>query len=122
MNECYYDKRMDFFYNRSNTDTADEWTGTKLLIVLCFGTFFCLFIFFSNSLVIAAVIKNRKFHFPFYYLLANLAAADFFCLEHPSPHTHTIHSLTTFLSWLQGHLLGEAVPHNIFFKSRTVPV
>uniref|UniRef100_G1TZT3 Lysophosphatidic acid receptor 3 n=2 Tax=Oryctolagus cuniculus TaxID=9986 RepID=G1TZT3_RABIT len=78
MNECHYDKRMDFFYNRSNTDTADEWTGTKLLIVLCVGTFFCLFIFFSNSLVIAAVIKNRKFHFPFYYLLANLAAADFF--------------------------------------------
>ncbi|OBS72012.1 hypothetical protein A6R68_13411, partial [Neotoma lepida] len=78
MNECHYDKRMDFFYNRSNADTADEWTGTKLLIVLCVGTFFCLFIFFSNSLVIAAVITNRKFHFPFYYLLANLAAADFF--------------------------------------------
>ncbi|ELK06299.1 Lysophosphatidic acid receptor 3 [Pteropus alecto] len=78
MNECHYDKHMDFFYNRSNTDTADDWTGTKLVIVLCVGTFFCLFIFFSNSLVIAAVIKNRKFHFPFYYLLANLAAADFF--------------------------------------------
>lgn len=78
MNECHYDKQMDFFYNRSNTDTADDWTGTKLVIVLCVGTFFCLFIFFSNSLVIAAVIKNRKFHFPFYYLLANLAAADFF--------------------------------------------
>ncbi|KAK2496285.1 hypothetical protein MC885_004492, partial [Smutsia gigantea] len=78
MNECHYDKQMDFFYNRSNTDTADEWTGVKLVIVFCVGTFFCLFIFFSNSLVIAAVIKNRKFHFPFYYLLANLAAADFF--------------------------------------------
>ncbi|XP_054191686.1 lysophosphatidic acid receptor 3 isoform X3 [Homo sapiens] len=78
MNECHYDKHMDFFYNRSNTDTVDDWTGTKLVIVLCVGTFFCLFIFFSNSLVIAAVIKNRKFHFPFYYLLANLAAADFF--------------------------------------------
>ncbi|KAK7814371.1 hypothetical protein U0070_027029 [Myodes glareolus] len=78
MNECHYDKRMEFFYNRSNTDTVDEWTGTRLLIVLCVGTFFCLFIFFSNSLVIAAVITNRKFHFPFYYLLANLAAADFF--------------------------------------------
>lgn len=78
MNECHYDKRMEFFYNRSNADTVDEWTGTKLLIVLCVGTFFCLFIFFSNSLVIAAVITNRKFHFPFYYLLANLAAADFF--------------------------------------------
>lgn len=78
MNECHYDKRMDFFYNRSKTHTADEWSGTTLVIVLCFGTFFCLFIFISNSLVIAAVVKNKKFHFPFYYLLANLAAADFF--------------------------------------------
>uniref|UniRef100_A0A2K6KK51 Lysophosphatidic acid receptor 3 n=1 Tax=Rhinopithecus bieti TaxID=61621 RepID=A0A2K6KK51_RHIBE len=65
MNECHYDKLMDFFYNRSNTDTVDDWTGTKLVIVLCVGSFF-------------SVIKNRKFHFPFYYLLANLAAADFF--------------------------------------------
>ncbi|NXC71627.1 LPAR3 protein, partial [Anhinga anhinga] len=78
MNECYYDKRMDFFYNKTNTDTVDEWTGPKLIVVLCFGTFFCLFIFISNSLVIAAVVKNKRFHFPFYYLLANLAAADFF--------------------------------------------
>ncbi|KAL8177349.1 UNVERIFIED_CONTAM: Lysophosphatidic acid receptor 3 [Gekko kuhli] len=78
MNECHYDKRMDFFYNRSKTQTADEWSGPTLVIVLCFGTFFCLFIFISNSLVIAAVVKNKKFHFPFYYLLANLAAADFF--------------------------------------------
>lgn len=78
MNECYYDKRMDFFYNRTKTDTADEWTGAQLIGVLCFGTFFCLFIFISNSLVIAAVVKNKRFHFPFYYLLANLAAADFF--------------------------------------------
>uniref|UniRef100_A0A8V0ZG47 Lysophosphatidic acid receptor 3 n=1 Tax=Gallus gallus TaxID=9031 RepID=A0A8V0ZG47_CHICK len=78
MNECYYDKHMDFFYNKTNTHTADEWTGPPLIGVLCFGTFFCLFIFISNSLVIAAVVKNKRFHFPFYYLLANLAAADFF--------------------------------------------
>ncbi|XP_010134655.1 PREDICTED: lysophosphatidic acid receptor 3 [Buceros rhinoceros silvestris] len=78
MNECYYDKRMDFFYNKTNTHTVDEWTGPTLIVVLCFGTFFCLFIFISNSLVIAAVVKNKRFHFPFYYLLANLAAADFF--------------------------------------------
>lgn len=78
MNECYYDRRMDFFYNRTKTDTADEWSGPQLIGVLCFGTFFCLFIFISNSLVIAAVVKNKRFHFPFYYLLANLAAADFF--------------------------------------------
>nr|XP_033771124.1 lysophosphatidic acid receptor 3 [Geotrypetes seraphini] len=78
MNVCHYDKRMDFFYNQSNTQTEDDWTGAKLIIVLCFGTFFCLFIFISNALVITAVVRNKRFHFPFYYLLANLAAADFF--------------------------------------------
>ncbi|XP_029474513.1 lysophosphatidic acid receptor 3 [Rhinatrema bivittatum] len=78
MNVCHYDKRMDFFYNQSNTQTEDDWSGAKLIVVLCFGAFFCLFIFISNALVIAAVVRNKRFHFPFYYLLANLAAADFF--------------------------------------------
>ncbi|XP_078515397.1 lysophosphatidic acid receptor 3 [Lissotriton helveticus] len=78
MNECHYDKRMDFFYNQSRSQTEEDWSGAKLVIVLCFGAFFCLFIFISNALVIAAVVTNKRFHFPFYYLLANLAAADFF--------------------------------------------
>ncbi|KAM8930544.1 lysophosphatidic acid receptor 3 [Pelodytes ibericus] len=78
MNHCHYDKLMDFFYNQSNSRTEDEWTGTRFIVVLCFGSCCCLFIFVSNLLVIAAVIKNKRFHFPFYYLLANLAAADFF--------------------------------------------
>ncbi|KAG8437217.1 hypothetical protein GDO86_008061 [Hymenochirus boettgeri] len=78
MNTCHYDKRMDFFYNQTNTHTEEEWSGTKLIIVLCFGACCCFFIFISNLMVIAAVIINKRFHFPFYYLLANLAAADFF--------------------------------------------
>ncbi|XP_053325448.1 lysophosphatidic acid receptor 3 [Spea bombifrons] len=78
MNHCHYDKLMDFFYNQSNSQTEDDWSGTKLIVVLSFGACCCLFIFVSNLLVIAAVIKNKRFHFPFYYLLANLAAADFF--------------------------------------------
>ncbi|KAM4641574.1 lysophosphatidic acid receptor 3 [Discoglossus pictus] len=78
MNICHYDKRMDFFYNQSNSQTEDEWTGSKLIMLLCFGAFCCLFIFISNLLVIAAVVINKRFHYPFYYLLANLAAADFF--------------------------------------------
>ncbi|XP_031756705.1 lysophosphatidic acid receptor 3 isoform X1 [Xenopus tropicalis] len=78
MNVCHYDKRMDFFYNRSNSQTEDDWSGTKLIIVLCFGACCCFFIFVSNLLVIAAVVINKRFHYPFYYLLANLAAADFF--------------------------------------------
>ncbi|XP_028667368.1 lysophosphatidic acid receptor 3 [Erpetoichthys calabaricus] len=83
MNRCYFEKTMDFFYNNSHNQNqectaAPDWSGTPLIIVLCFGSFFCLFIFLSNVMVIAAVIINKRFHFPFYYLLANLAAADFF--------------------------------------------
>uniref|UniRef100_A0A8C5QV26 Lysophosphatidic acid receptor 3 n=1 Tax=Leptobrachium leishanense TaxID=445787 RepID=A0A8C5QV26_9ANUR len=78
MNHCYYDKSMDFFYNQSQSQVEHDWSGTKLLLMLSFGACCCLFIFVSNLLVVAAVIKNRRFHFPFYYLLANLAAADFF--------------------------------------------
>lgn len=69
---------MGFFYNNSNSQTEGDWSGTTLIFVLCFGSFFCLFIFLSNALVITAVIRNKRFHFPFYYLLANLAASDFF--------------------------------------------
>ncbi|KAM9324676.1 lysophosphatidic acid receptor 3 [Gastrophryne carolinensis] len=78
MNVCHYDKLMDFFYNQSQSQTEDDWTGTKLIMLFCFGACCCLFIFISNLLVIAAVVINKRFHFPFYYLLANLAAADLF--------------------------------------------
>lgn len=78
MNACHYDKRMDFFYNQSKSQTEDDWTGTKLIMLFCFGAFCSLFIFLSNLLVIAAVVINKRFHYPFYYLLANLAAADLF--------------------------------------------
>ncbi|MBN3313253.1 LPAR3 protein, partial [Atractosteus spatula] len=75
-NHCYYGKPMGFFYNNSN-HTKEDWDSNQLIVVQCFGSFFCLFIFVSNAMVIAAVITNKKFHYPFYYLLANLAASDF---------------------------------------------
>ncbi|KAM4722975.1 lysophosphatidic acid receptor 3 [Rhinophrynus dorsalis] len=78
MNVCHYDKSMAFFYNQSNSKTEDDWSGTTLILVFCFGACCCFFIFVSNLLVIAAVVINKRFHYPFYYLLANLAAADFF--------------------------------------------
>lgn len=78
MNVCHYEKKMEFFYNHSNSKTEDDWSGARLIIILVFGSIFCFFIFLSNAMVIAAVITNKRFHFPFYYLLANLAASDFF--------------------------------------------
>ncbi|KAK7126985.1 hypothetical protein R3I94_018232 [Phoxinus phoxinus] len=75
-NICNYDKPMGFFYNNSNI-TSDEWDRTQLILVQCAGSICCCFILVANAMIIAAVVTNRRFHYPFYYLLANLAASDF---------------------------------------------
>ncbi|XP_036443325.1 lysophosphatidic acid receptor 3 [Colossoma macropomum] len=76
LSECHYNKSMGFFYNNSN-QTNDGWESKQLIAVQSVGSIFCCFILVSNAMVIAAVITNRRFHYPFYYLLANLAASDF---------------------------------------------
>lgn len=73
---CHYDERMGFFYNNSNI-TSTEWDQTQLILVQCVGSICCGFILVANALVITAVVTNRRFHYPFYYLLSNLAASDF---------------------------------------------
>ncbi|XP_057182378.1 lysophosphatidic acid receptor 3 [Triplophysa rosa] len=75
-NRCHYDQPMGFFYNNSNITTT-EWDRTQLILVQCAGSICCGFILVANALVITAVITNRRFHYPFYYLLSNLAASDF---------------------------------------------
>uniref|UniRef100_A0A3Q2Z4P3 Lysophosphatidic acid receptor 3 n=1 Tax=Hippocampus comes TaxID=109280 RepID=A0A3Q2Z4P3_HIPCM len=72
---CHYDEPMSFFYNNSGAD--DKWDKTQLILVQVVGSLFCCFILLSNAMVIAAVITNKRFHYPFYYLLSNLAASDF---------------------------------------------
>ncbi|XP_074491314.1 lysophosphatidic acid receptor 3 [Sebastes fasciatus] len=74
-NSCHYNESMEFFYH--NIGAADKWDTTQLILVQVVGSLFCCFILVSNSMVIAAVITNKRFHYPFYYLLANLAASDF---------------------------------------------
>uniref|UniRef100_A0A4W4EB37 G-protein coupled receptors family 1 profile domain-containing protein n=1 Tax=Electrophorus electricus TaxID=8005 RepID=A0A4W4EB37_ELEEL len=63
----------DTIYNQS----SEGWEATQLILVQCVGSIFCSFILVANAMVIAAVVTNRRFHYPFYYLLANLAASDF---------------------------------------------
>lgn len=75
-NQCYYDKKMHFFYSNGN-QTKDDLVSRQLIMVQVVGSLFCCFILASNAMVIAAVVTNRRFHYPFYYLLANLAASDF---------------------------------------------
>ncbi|TKS74716.1 Lysophosphatidic acid receptor 3 [Collichthys lucidus] len=72
---CHWSESMVFFYNNSGAD--DKWDKTQLILVQVVGSLFCCFILVSNAMVIAAVITNKRFHYPFYYLLANLAASDF---------------------------------------------
>ncbi|KPP70933.1 lysophosphatidic acid receptor 3-like [Scleropages formosus] len=73
---CHYDKLMDFFYDNRNK-TGSDWDSTQLIVVQIFGLLLCTFILVSNGMIVAAVIMNKRFHFPFYYLLANLATSDF---------------------------------------------
>ncbi|XP_063770281.1 lysophosphatidic acid receptor 1 [Pseudophryne corroboree] len=75
--QCYYNETITFFYNRSGKPLATEWhTVNKLVMGL--GITVCIFIMLANLLVMVAIYVNRRFHFPIYYLMANLAAADFF--------------------------------------------
>lgn len=74
---CYFNRTVDFFYEKSGKNISDHWRGRDYVIV-SLGMSVCFIVIFSNVLVMAAIIKNRRFHFPIYYLLGNLALADLF--------------------------------------------
>ncbi|XP_072430941.1 lysophosphatidic acid receptor 3-like [Chiloscyllium punctatum] len=74
---CHYNKTMNFFYNLTTSSEVQEWS-VRYYLGLGFGIVCCLFIFLCNTMIVIAVIRNRRFHFPFFYLLANLASADIF--------------------------------------------
>ncbi|MBZ3871173.1 Lysophosphatidic acid receptor 1 [Sciurus carolinensis] len=75
--QCFYNESIAFFYNRSGKYLATEW-NTVSKLVMGLGITVCIFIMLANLLVMVAIYVNRRFHFPIYYLMANLAAADFF--------------------------------------------
>ncbi|MCI4388408.1 hypothetical protein PGIGA_G00085530 [Pangasianodon gigas] len=75
--QCYYNESIAFFYNESGKYLATEW-NTVSRLVMGLGLTVCIFIMLANLLVMVAIYINRRFHFPIYYLMANLAAADFF--------------------------------------------
>ncbi|XP_023677694.1 lysophosphatidic acid receptor 2-like [Paramormyrops kingsleyae] len=74
---CYCNRSLEFFYNHSDKHISNSWTSQNLLVVIL-GIIVCAFILFANSLVMVAIIINRGFHYPIYYLLGNLAASDLF--------------------------------------------
>ncbi|OCT90359.1 lysophosphatidic acid receptor 2 [Xenopus laevis] len=102
MSQCFYNESIKFFYNNSGKELYDTWR-TKDKLVVGLGLTVCVFVMLFNLLVIAAIIINRRFHYPIYYLLGNLAAADLFAgvaytylMFHTGPNT----SKLTIKTWL----------------------
>ncbi|KAG9337828.1 hypothetical protein JZ751_027479 [Albula glossodonta] len=75
--ECYYNHSVEFFYNASGKMISHVWR-TQDCVVVGLGLTVCVIIILTNILVIASIAINRCFHYPIYYLLGNLAAADLF--------------------------------------------
>lgn len=53
------------------------WT-TRDIVVLGLGLTLSVIVSLANVMVMVAVFMNHRFHFPIYYLLGNMAAADLF--------------------------------------------
>lgn len=88
-----YDKPVSFFYNYTGKNITSKWTPRDQ-VVLGLGTTVCVIVLLANLLVIFAIIINRRFHYPIYYLIGNMAAADLFAgasyvnlLFHTGPYT-----------------------------------
>ncbi|XP_035261518.1 lysophosphatidic acid receptor 2b [Anguilla anguilla] len=74
---CHYNETVEFFYNHSGKLISPTWRKRDFLVV-GLGLTVCIIVILANILVMTAIIINRRFHFPIYYLLGNLAAADLF--------------------------------------------
>lgn len=74
---CYLNRSVKFFYTQSGKNISDHWRKRDYIVVTL-GLTVCFIVIFSNLLVILAILKNRRFHFPIYYLLGNLALSDLF--------------------------------------------
>lgn len=76
-NTCDYSHNVTFFYNLVGKKISVAWT-TQDFVVIGLGLTVCLIVVLANLMVMAAIFMNQRFHFPIYYLLANMAAADLF--------------------------------------------
>ncbi|XP_065102873.2 lysophosphatidic acid receptor 2a [Paramisgurnus dabryanus] len=77
-NSCEaYNQPVSFFYNKIGKPITTNWRPQDFVVV-GLGVPICILIVLANMLVITAIIINRHFHYPIYYLLGNMAAADLF--------------------------------------------
>ncbi|KAM9393374.1 lysophosphatidic acid receptor 2a isoform 2-T3 [Pholidichthys leucotaenia] len=76
-NTCAHNYSVSAFYNYVNKSMSDEWNSTEILVLMV-GLSVALTILLANLMVMIAIFMNQRFHFPIYYLLGNMAAADMF--------------------------------------------
>ncbi|KAL0992633.1 hypothetical protein UPYG_G00096020 [Umbra pygmaea] len=76
-NVCDYSHNVSFYYEHVGKDISKNWSIRDFVIV-GLGLPICLVMVLSNVMVVVAIWINQRFHFPIYYLLANMAAADLF--------------------------------------------
>ncbi|XP_029596091.1 lysophosphatidic acid receptor 2 isoform X1 [Salmo trutta] len=74
---CYYNRTVQFFYEHSGKNISAHWRPRDYVVV-SLGMGVSVIVILANILVMVAIFINRRFHFPIYYLLGNLAAADLF--------------------------------------------
>ncbi|KAJ0001282.1 hypothetical protein NQD34_006302 [Periophthalmus magnuspinnatus] len=74
---CNNSHNVTFFYNLVGKKISTEWTPRDS-VVIGLGLTVCLIVVLANLMVMIAIFKNQRFHFPIYYLLSNMAAADLF--------------------------------------------
>uniref|UniRef100_A0A8D0GJF9 Lysophosphatidic acid receptor 2 n=1 Tax=Sphenodon punctatus TaxID=8508 RepID=A0A8D0GJF9_SPHPU len=103
MKQCYYNETVGFFYNHSRKELSAEWR-TKDVLVVALGLTVSIIVLLTNLLVISAIVINKRFHYPIYYLLGNLAAADLFAgvaymflMFHTGPRTAQLSLKTWFV-------------------------
>ncbi|XP_022608047.1 lysophosphatidic acid receptor 1-A-like [Seriola dumerili] len=76
-NACYYNHNVTYFYDWVGKKVSVTWTARDF-VVIGLGLTVCLIVVLANLMVMVAIFMNRRFHFPIYYLLGNMAAADLF--------------------------------------------
>ncbi|XP_018560090.1 lysophosphatidic acid receptor 2a isoform X2 [Lates calcarifer] len=76
-NTCDYSHNVTFFYSWVGKKVSLGWT-TRDFVVIGLGLTVCVIVLLANLMVMVAIFVNRRFHFPIYYLLGNMAAADLF--------------------------------------------
>ncbi|XP_071328405.1 lysophosphatidic acid receptor 2a isoform X2 [Trachinotus anak] len=76
-NTCYYNHNVSFFYDWVGKKINETWMARDFLVI-GLGLTVCVIVVLANLMVMVAIFINRRFHFPIYYLLGNMAAADLF--------------------------------------------